>query len=215
LLIIIILFAPLSFYVFNFKFYTGLYEKNGVYETIDRSDAAVLTNSVVDFFKTGKDFQKFTLKNNLEYFNNDEINHLKDVKILLDKIFILFYSSILLILILTLFLLEKHSWAFLRNISSFFIIGSSLLIILLAILYILANNFSSLFEKFHFIFFPQGNWAFPEGALIITIFPFGFFYDFFAKIITTSLIIALIILITGIIVMVLSKRKLTRNNYKS
>jgi integral membrane protein (TIGR01906 family) len=208
------LFAPLSFYVFNFKFYTGLYEKNGVYETIDRGDAVILTNSVIDFFKTGKDFQEFTLKNNLEYFNNDEISHLKDVKILLDKIFILFYSSILLIVILTLFLFEKQIWAFLKNISSIFIIASLVLIILLAILYILANNFSSLFEKFHFIFFPQGNWAFPEGALIITIFPFGFFYDFFAKLITTSLIIAIMILIIGIIVMVLSKRKLTKNNYK-
>jgi uncharacterized membrane protein len=102
--------------------------------------------------------------------------------------------------LLTILLVEKKPKRFLKNISLSAMISSAVLICLFALLYFLGNNFWALFDKFHYIFFPQGNWAFPEGSLIITIFPFGFFYDFFFKLITVSLIIAGVLLagaITG------------------
>ena len=86
-------------------------------------------------------------------------------------------------------------------------ISSTVLICLFILLYFFGNNFWALFDKFHYIFFPQGNWAFPEGSLIITIFPFGFFSDFFFKLITVSLVIAVILLALAIAGTVIANSK--------
>ena len=207
-MLIIIIFSPLSFYIFNFNFYNNLYEKNGVYEVLDKNDVAVITASVFNFFKHGQQFKKFNLKGNINYFNENEISHLNDVRILLGKIFIIFYSSIVMAVILTFLLIDKNHFKFLRNISIVFLISSSILIIFLAVLYFLASNFGSLFDKFHLSFFPQGNWAFTEGSLIITIFPFGFFYDFFFKLLTSSFIISIILIVFGITGIVIANKRL-------
>ena len=179
LLIIVIIFAPLAYNLYNFNFYDRLYEKNGVYELIDRQDAVKLTESVFAFFKAGTPFEKFELKGGLQYFNSSEISHLNDVRILLSRILLVFYISSILLILFALILIEKNWTAFIKNLGIIMAASSAFVLILLAALYVLASNFSHLFENFHYIFFPQGNWAFPEGSLIITIFPFGFFYDFF------------------------------------
>jgi uncharacterized membrane protein len=82
-------------------------------------------------------------------------------------------------------------------------------------LYFFGNNFISLFENFHYIFFPQGNWAFPEGSLIITIFPFGFFYDFFFRLLLSSLLISIILLFAGVAGIILSNRKIRKKTLKT
>ncbi len=217
MLIVILLFSSLTFLVYNFKFYNQLYEKNGVYEILDRGDTAKITQQVFEFFKTGKEFESFKLKGNINYFNNDEISHLLDVKILLNKIFILFYSCLAVFLILTLFLylINRRIYKFLRGISLIFLISSSVFIFLVLLLYFFGNNFFKLFENFHLIFFPQGNWAFPEGSLIITIFPFGFFYDFFFKLVSNSLIIALVLFAFGITGVIVTKKLNNKLKMKS
>jgi integral membrane protein (TIGR01906 family) len=208
LLIVILLFSSLIFLVYSFNFYDKLYEKNDVYEVLDRSDTAKITRQVFEFFKSGKEFESFKLKGNIDYFNDTEISHLLDVKILINKIFVLFYCclSIFLILALILYLITKKIYKFIRGICLIFLISSSVFILFVLILYFFGNNFFALFEKFHFIFFPQGNWAFPEGSLIITIFPYGFFYDFFFKLILNSLIIALVLFICGIAGVIVTKK---------
>ena len=208
LLIVILIFSSLTFLVYNFNFYNKLYEKNGVYEVLDRSDTAKITRQVFEFFKSGKEFESFKLKGNFNYFNDNEISHLADVKILLNKIFILFYSCLAIFLILTLilYLITKKIYKFLRGISLIFLISSSVFILFVLLLYFFGNNFFELLENFHLIFFPQGNYAFPEGSLIITIFPFGFLNDFFFKLILTSLIIALVLFACGIAGVIVTKK---------
>jgi integral membrane protein (TIGR01906 family) len=198
LLIIIILLSPLAYYLYNFNFYNSLFVKNGVYEVLDKNDVKKLTENVYDYFKYKRDFESFELKGNVKFFNETEISHLNDVRILLKKLLTVFYISIALFALLTILLVEKKPKRFLKNISLSAMISSAVLICLFALLYFLGNNFWALFDKFHYIFFPQGNWAFPEGSLIITIFPFGFFYDFFFKLITVSLIIAGVLLVCAI-----------------
>ncbi len=207
LLLIIIIFSPLAYYLYNFNFYNSLFVKNGVYKTLDKSDVKQLTENVYDYFKYKRDFEAFDLKGNIKFFNESEISHLDDVRILLKKIFIIFYISIALFVLLTILLIEKRPWKFLKNISLSALISSAVLISLFAILYFLGNNFWALFDRFHYIFFPQGNWAFPEGSLIITIFPFGFFYDFFFKLIVTSLVTAAILLVLAIVATAVVKNK--------
>ena len=194
LLLIIIFLSPLAYYLYNFNFYNSLFVKNGVYEVLDKSDVKKLTENVYDYFKYKRDFETFELKGSIKFFNETEISHLDDVRILLKKLLTVFYVSIALFAVLTILLVEKKSKRFLKNISLSGLISSVILICLFVLLYFLGNNFWALFDKFHYVFFPQGNWAFPEGSLIITIFPFGFFYDFFFKLITVSLIIAGVVL---------------------
>jgi integral membrane protein (TIGR01906 family) len=194
LLIIIIVLSPLAYYLYNFNFYNSLFVKNGVYEVLDKSDVKQLTENVYDYFKYKRDFETFELKGNIKFFNETEISHLNDVRILLKKLLAVFYISIALFTLLTILLVEKNLKRFLKNISLSALISSAILISLFILLYFFGNNFWALFEKFHYIFFPQGNWAFPEGSLIITIFPFGFFSDFFYKLITVSLVISVALL---------------------
>ena len=194
LLLIIIFLSPLAYYLYNFNFYNSLFVKNGVYEVLDKSDVKQLTENVYDYFKYKRDFETFELKGNIKFFNETEISHLDDVRILLKKLLTVFYVSIALFAVFTVLLIEKKPKKFLKNISLSVLISSAVLICLFVLLYFLGNNFWALFDKFHYIFFPQGNWAFPEGSLIITIFPFGFFYDFFLKLVTVSLIIAGVLL---------------------
>ncbi len=169
-----------------------------MYEVLDKSDVKKLTENVYDYFKYKRDFETFELKGNIKFFNETEISHLNDVRILLKKILTVFYISIALFALLTILLIEKKPKRFLKNISLSAMISSAVLICLFILLYFFENNFLALFEKFHYIFFPQGNWAFPEGSLIITIFPFGFFSDFFYKLITVSLVISVILLAVAI-----------------
>ena len=197
-LVIVIIFAPLAYNLYNFRFYNSLYEKNSVYGSIDRQDVQKLTESVFNFFKSGAPFEKFSLKGGLQYFNSNEISHLNDVRVLLSRILLVFYISSMLLIIFTLLLIEKSWKAFIKNLSLIMLISSAFVLIFLAALYMLASNFSHLFENFHYVFFPQGNWAFPEGSLIITIFPFGFFYDFFFSLVMSSLIASLVLFAAGL-----------------
>jgi len=214
-LLIVIIFAPLSFYLYNFNFYNRLYEKNGVYDVLDRNDVADLTKNVYDFFKYKRDFEPFKLKNGTEYFNSNEISHLDDVRILLRNIFIVFCVCLFLFLASIIALIDRNHAVFFKNISVIAVISSSVMLFILIMLYFFGNNFISLFENFHYIFFPQGNWAFPEGSLIITIFPFGFFYDFFFRLLLSSLLISIILLFAGVAGIILSNRKIRKKTLKT
>ena len=218
LLIIIIVFTPLAYYVFNFNFYNSLYSKNGVFLTLNKDDVQNLTKKLFNFFKYGESYKnyvsrshvKYTDKNANAFFKPEEINHLDDVRLLLAKIFIIYYASIVLLIILTILLIEKSIFSFIKNIGYSFMISSATVIFAMMILYFLSKNFWSLFENFHLMFFPQGNYTFPENSLIITLFPFGFFNDFFIKLITCSSILSFTFLILGITGINLQKvRKLT------
>lgn len=216
-LIIIILFLPLRFYIYNFKFYERLYENNRVYENLDSDDARILTYDIFNFFKNNKELKKFDLKGEIQFFNQNEISHLEDVRSLINRIFIILYISTFLFLIFSaLLLFEKKLPRFFRNISITALSASSFVLGLLLMLYFLGNNFPYLFENFHQVFFPQGNWQFPQGSLIITIFPFGFFYEFFFKLLTGSFIISIVLLIAGITGITITNKKLgkIKKNYE-
>jgi len=206
-LMTIILFAPLQMFVYDLNTYKELYEKNNVYEAIDETDAEKLTISIIDYLKKGKEIKSFELKNNLPFFTENEISHLNDVRILIRNILYMFYTSITLFIIFLFLLSDKNKTKYLKRISIILISSSSVIIILILFLYFFSSDFIPLFERFHYIFFPQGNWAFPENSLLITLLPLNFFYEFFIKLLISSSIMAFILLLIGVIVYVLSSRK--------
>ena len=224
LLIIIILFTPLVYYVFNLNYYVTLYEENGVFSVLNEKDVLNVTEKIFKYFKYEEelDYRDPSIQvrysdesiSAVAFFLPDEINHLDDVRVLLAKIFILYYSSIVLFIIGLVLLIEKNIKNFIKNLGTTFIISSALILLFITILYLLGKNFPVLFDNFHLLFFPQGNFTFPEGSLIITLFPFGFFYDFFIRIILSSAIISVVLLVIGIIFTNIFKIVKERNKQK-
>jgi len=209
LLIIIILFSPLAYYIFNLNYYENLYEDNKVFSVLNKNDVLNVTKRIFEFFEYRLELNYLDPVIQVRYadesksavaeFRPDEISHLGDVRVLLTRIFILYYASIVFFIIMTLLLIEKNIKSFIRNMGIIFIIPSALMLIFITILYFLGENFPVLFDNFHLLFFPQGNYAFPEGSLIITLFPFGFFYDFFIKLVLSSAVISAVLFVIGMI----------------
>ena len=205
-IIVVILFSPLLFYIFNSNYYQALYEKNGVYGYIDKEDTVKLTGQLFDFFKDNKEFKPFLLKNNLPYFTQSEISHLEDVRVLFNKIFLAYYICLGLTIVSIALLIEKNKKKFLKNMSVLLIIPSAILIFLLLILFLFGQNFLPLFDKFHTIFFPQGNFAFPADSTLITLLPLGFFTDFFEKLVISASIISFALIVVGITISLILKK---------
>ncbi len=208
-LIIIILFTPLVYYVFNLNYYTTLYEENNVFSVLNKKDVLDITEKIFRYFRYQEKLNyldpSFQVRYSDEsisavaFFTPDEVSHLNDVRKLLAKIFILYFSSIILIIIGFVLLINKNIKIFIKDLGKTFIISSVFILFFIIILYLLGKNFPVLFDNFHLLFFPQGNFTFPEGSLIITLFPFGFFYDFFIKIVLSSAIIYAVALAVGVI----------------
>jgi len=208
LLVLIIFLTPLSLYAFNIDYYEKLFEKNGVFDVLEKSDVLDISRKITYFFRYGFDLE-------MEYpdiivgfagedenvglsFTANEVSHLKDVRNLFNWIFVTYYASILLFVILTLLLVRRNIASILYNAGLIFIASSTLSIAFIAVLYLAGRNFPFLFESFHVVFFPQGNYSFSSGSLLITLFPSGFFYDFFVGIITSSVIMAIILFLAGL-----------------
>ncbi|MDD3819430.1 MAG: DUF1461 domain-containing protein [Actinomycetota bacterium] len=208
-LVIIMLFTPLAYYVFNLDYYEALQERYGVFSILDRDDVVKISEKIINFFKYREDLDyndpalqaKYTdeRKSAVLRFHQDEISHLYDVRVILTTIFIIYFISFILFIIILVVLSERNMKSFLRNTGRVFIIAPVIIFIIILLLLLYGRNFPVLFEKFHKVFFPHGNYAFAGNSLIISIFPFEFFYSFFIRLVTCSGIMSLIFLSAGII----------------
>lgn len=128
-------------------------------------------------------------------YAEQELSHLRDVQKVMDKVDFVFY--LLLIAVVSLFSFSwraKTSRAFLRwgGLTTLAVVGIVLLFLLL--------SFTSVFTLFHQLFFPQGNWLFPEESLLIRTFP----QEFFVKV---GLTIFLLAVFMGLCLLILSSIK--------
>jgi len=132
---------------------------------------------------------------------------MEDVRDLLKNIFIIFLVSISIFLVLFMILAFTDKKKNLRKIGFICLWSSSIVLFIFIVFYILSTNFSYLFNSFHTVFFPQGNYMFSEGSLLITLFPFGFFYQYFIRLIIGSSAGALLLAIIGIICIFVQKKQ--------
>jgi hypothetical protein len=202
---VIILFSPLAFNIINYDYYKSLYDNNGVFSVLNKVDVLKLTGKLFDFFKFNGELDpsiqvRFADEemSSVASFTQNEIGHLEDVRTLLARIFILYFASIAVFIILLVLLIEKNFRNFLRKLGISFIISSSSILFIFTVIYFLLNNFTFLFDRFHVLFFPQGNYIFSGNSLIIMLFPFGFFSDFFIRLAASSGIFAAVLLAAGI-----------------
>ncbi|MDD3776543.1 MAG: DUF1461 domain-containing protein [Actinomycetota bacterium] len=198
-LVVIILLAPLSFYLYNENNYMQLYRQNGVTSRLNLNDLEYITQNLIEFFQNRAKIEVYDPQGETGPFTLDEISHLEDVRILINWLLFAFYLSLALFIITIILLLHKPWVIFARSIGIILLSGACLILILLALLLLFSQNFVVLFENFHQVFFPQGNYIFPEDSLLITLFPLGFFNQYFFKLLSASGFLWLIALGGGII----------------
>ncbi len=179
-IILFIILLSFTIHIFNKGFYSQKFEENGAYDTFgkDRTDKI---NSEV--------FGYFLLKNDLEtnFFNSREKDHLKDVKSLFITGYILFFISFFTLVIFLYF--DKQNMFKLLLVS-----GIAGLLIIFIITFLSFMDFNFLFTLFHKVFFKDGTWIFDSG--ITQVYTYDLFYDVFFRILITSVVlfIALIIM---------------------
>ncbi len=179
--------------IFNEKFHKKEFEKYNVYSEFPDKDIDTINSEIILYLK-GK-----TDSYNKELFNEEEITHLKDVKELIRKGNTIYYTyiTILFLLILTLFQLNKK--AFLKNLSiTLFLSGALTLLVTVALLLLIKLNFSSFFTFFHNILFPQGGWLFSSSDNIIKLYPSGFFYDIAKKLFTSIILYGNLLILAAV-----------------
>ncbi len=211
---ILIIFAPLAMYLFNLPTYFSLYEEHNVTETISEDELAKITSNLINFFRNREEIVVFEPEGIAPAFTDNEISHLEDVRVLTNRLLTLFYSSLVLFTLSVASFIIKKTELFFKSMGIIFIGSASVVMVFLLLLYILSQNFWIFFEYFHQIFFPQGNYIFPADSLLITLFPIGFFNQFFLKMVLTSVIILIIVMLLGIICLYINQLRLKGAGWK-
>lgn len=172
-----------EYVVYSQDFYKKEFVKNKVYEKIN--DADRISKELIGFYKNNNKIP--------EIFDESEKSHLNDVKDLINKGEILLRMlSLVNILLLSFILFKKEN-----ELSKIMILSSiSGMIVIIPFIFL---NFSGLFNRFHLIFFPQGNWQFSVNSSLIQLFPEAFFYDAAANILIIAAITFIIIMVFGLI----------------
>jgi integral membrane protein (TIGR01906 family) len=131
-------------------------------------------------------------------FDQADISHMKDVKGLVWLDYRLFLAAAIYILayILAGFIWNRRHGR--RDLALGAAWGGGSTIGLLCFLAVFAvTNFDWFFTTFHEIFFPEGNWEFPMGDHMITIFPEGFWSDVTLLVGLVALALALVVGVSG------------------
>jgi integral membrane protein (TIGR01906 family) len=120
----------------------------------------------------------------LEFLNQDELDHMQDVKILIDVLLVIFVIGV--------FTLKKTGFKMRERFS-----GYGLLLVVAFFAGMSLKGFSGAWTNFHKIFFPQGGWYFPADSTIITMYPESYFFS--AALLFTGFVIAIAgLLIQGV-----------------
>jgi integral membrane protein (TIGR01906 family) len=140
-----------------------------------------------------------------------EASHMRDVRFIFGFFYFVSLLFFLLLVSYLIFVLRlkniKRRKLLLEEFFSSLMKGAVMSLIVLLFLIIFSFvNFSSSFDVFHQIFFPQGNWSFPADSLLITLFPLSFFINISSSIFFYSFFFFILM----IIVLFFVKRKLLK-----
>lgn len=202
ILILILIFLPLYLLLkiteqnaFNKNFYVKSYEKNGVVDISNRTleELDTITEDLFIYIKDKGDEK--VLK---PYFNDMEIEHMKDVKELFRKGYILKYLSLIISIIALFFSIKNKKWLIEEGVfKGIFIWWGLMALLFLFTLF----DFNKYFTYFHLIFFDNDLWLLdPNTDLLIQMLPEEFFISIFRRIVLFfSLSLAIIQIISYII----------------
>jgi integral membrane protein (TIGR01906 family) len=164
-------------------FYSYEFDKNGTPAQIgvEKPELMRVTGEMLDYMRGRRDDLNVPAAVNgqqREFFNQREKDHMVDVRVLFDRLFLVrnaaFWALLFLIICLVLF---KYNVLFvLARCAREAVAGFCLLTLLLA--GVIAFNFERAFEVFHLIFFDNDLWILnPATDLLVNIVPQPFFID--------------------------------------
>lgn len=178
-----ILIGPVLMISFNRPYYDNYIAKND-FKSLQKEDASNIIYNILDFLMHKKELD--------DRFTENEKSHMNDVRKIFDVLLISYFISgaLLISSIIFIKIKQKNLFLIIKPIKL-----GALSILILGLIIIVASliNFDSSFIVFHELFFPQGNWSFPETSLLITLFTEHFFYKTGIKIFTIVLIQAAIL----------------------
>lgn len=196
LILIIVFLSSLFNQIYDINYFEKKYQQYNVYDNFSKEKAYNATVNIFKFFKNNESLDA-------NFFNDDEIKHLEDVRIILHNINIIYYGAIILFWLILLFIYfyyrKKFMLFFVKSLfySGIFAIS---LIILVSIFYFIFG-FDFLFLKFHELFF-IGNYAFdPAVSNMKALFPNEFFFDMGKTIIFKILIKSILLSIFSYILL--------------
>lgn len=130
-------------------------------------------------------------------FTKSEYEHLNDVKIIFNIVYIVFWISLFLFLGIGVYLIfMSKSFVFLNWLLFWSLVSLLLMLILIALIVL---DFGSAFNFFHELFFPQWNRSFPANSLLIQLFPESFFVSISRYIFLTISGISVFVMTSSII----------------
>lgn len=143
-----------------------------------RSDRLYWGEISVDYLFGNAELQGQTLPDGSPLYNERELRHMVDVRVLVQQALIVWYVSIVLMVGLSLWA-WRGGWryAYWKGIVRGGWLTAGLLF---AILVLVATSFDALFTQFHHLFFEGDTWLFYYSDTLIRLFPIKFWQDGFA-----------------------------------
>lgn len=189
--IAILLFST-NIIAFNESFYAKKYDEYKIPSStnIEKNELMDLTNKLFKYLKGEEDNSDIE-----KYFNEKELIHLEDVRVLFKEGFILRNISIIILLISFLYLIFKSP----KDLVKYSMYSSSISLgIVLAVFLLYLIDFNKYFTYFHLILFDNDLWLLnPNVDILIRIFPEQIFISLLNNIVLLFVIIMSIILVVA------------------
>jgi integral membrane protein (TIGR01906 family) len=126
-------------------------------------------------------------------YTPSEIAHLQDVKNVIQIASMVWFVICGLSIAFLIWMLVNKSWAQIRH--SFFWGAVLTILLMIAVVVFMILSFNTLFEKFHAIFFPQGNWTFSATSSLIRLFPLTLWVNVFILMTAYALLVSILLLV--------------------
>lgn len=169
--------------VFDAGFYKSEFEKYDIYGRFDRETADSAIENLIGYMKSGIPLSDF--------FNEKEKLHMVDVKGIIQKLLIVMYVLLSIVVI-----------AFLENKKYFFkyLFYGGIATLIIVFLFFISSytGFDFIFYKFHESSFSNDFWRLnPEVDNLKALMPDGFFYDALLRIFLISSVISVVLILIG------------------
>ena len=166
----------------NSKIWLLFQERSGVALQIDNVE--MYNDKVIDFFRHGL---------NLDFLNEKEASHMKDVKNLTNVLNIMLAFSFVYLLV---------GFSYLSKMQKKFMISAvrktslTVFVATLVLSVMILSNFRVSFLSFHKLVFVR-NYIFPSDSLLTALYPDGFFFGLSALYLVSILIVSLMVAIVS------------------
>jgi len=204
--IFMVFLIPIIFYMFTFNsiafdenFYKKEFAKYNVYAILNEYDVEQINENVLKYLQN----ENNKLESN-NFFNQREVSHFRDVKVLIQKSQTVYRLSLFLFLLFFTVLIILFRYDPKKIIEKFLIVlffGSSLAVIYALFFFFLVYfNFNFTFDLFHKTLFPLGTFSFnPDFEKIVVLYPENLFLDALIRILVKTVLSSVIIIIVSII----------------